>query len=70
MNGEQGNDRVAGGAKRDVLSGGRGSDTVSGGAAKDTITGGPGNDRLFGGVAARPDVRQLGLGPDRPGPGP
>src|SRR3954462_7982265 len=46
--GEEGNDRLAGGAGRDTIDGGNGNGTLTGGSGRDRVRGGPGDDQLFG----------------------
>lgn len=48
INGQLGNDVLAGGAGRDTLSGGFGADRLFGGAEGDRLAGGAGNDVLTG----------------------
>ena len=50
--GNQGADRLSGGAGDDILDGGVGSDQLSGGGGDDTLLGGQGNDNLTGGAGA------------------
>ena len=47
--GEEGDDRLSGGAEDDVLDGGPGADVLDGGAGDDDLTGGAGADDLRGG---------------------
>lgn len=50
LNGEDGNDRLTGGAGADVLNGGAGNDRADGGDGADLINGDGGDDRLDGGA--------------------
>jgi hypothetical protein len=52
VNGDGGNDLIAGGPSSDVLNGGDGDDSVYGHDGDDTLTGGTGNDRLYAGSGA------------------
>ena len=60
--GEDGDDRLIGGAGRNALSGGLGSDTILGGGGSDVLIGGAGDDLLQGGAGA--DVHNGGGGRD------
>ena len=63
--GNNGNDRVDGGAGDDLLRGGSGNDRVTGGSGVDTMFGGSGNDRLDAVDDRRDAVINCGPGNDR-----
>ena len=67
--GEQGNDKLSGGGRRDIISGGRGNDQAKGHGRRDTLLGKGGHDSLNGG--AGPDLISGNRGNDglRGGPG-
>jgi Ca2+-binding RTX toxin-like protein len=48
MSGEEGNDRLNGGAGPNVILGGDGDDHILGGSSHDILVGGPGADRVVG----------------------
>ena len=52
INGDDGNDRIDGGADGDFLYGGNGLDYITGGTGDDLIEGGAGTDTLIGNAGA------------------
>jgi Ca2+-binding RTX toxin-like protein len=63
INGEDGNDRLTGGAGADLINGGAGNDRADGGDGNDQINGDAGDDRLDGGAGN--DIMNGGDGNDR-----
>ena len=63
IDGEEGNDDLAGGDGDDAVGGGSGNDTLKGGGGGDTVDGGDGDDVVSGGAAS--DVLTGGGGGDR-----
>jgi hypothetical protein len=61
--GDEGNDSVFGGAKRDFIEGGTGNDKLYGHGGQDHLFGQTGNDELFGG--SENDILSGGRGADR-----
>ncbi|WP_283806618.1 calcium-binding protein, partial [Bradyrhizobium guangdongense] len=62
LNGDAGDDTLAGGDNNDTLNGGDGADTLAGGNGNDTLAGGAGDDELDGGNGN--DVLDGGTGDD------
>ncbi len=62
VNGDSGDDALAGGQGDDTITGGTGSNVLSGGDGDDTLTGGQGDDTLAGGMGG--DTLTGGLGND------
>jgi Ca2+-binding RTX toxin-like protein len=62
VNGDSGDDMLAGGQGDDTITGGTGSNVLSGGDGDDTLTGGQGDDTLTGGDGG--DTLSGGLGND------
>ena len=72
MEGDGGNDRLAGGINNDTLNGGSGRDTLQGDNGSDVLIGGAGNDLLKGNAGhdvldggAGDDILAGGIGADR-----
>jgi Ca2+-binding RTX toxin-like protein len=63
VDGDEGNDDLAGGSGNDAIGGGSGNDTLKGGGGGDAVDGGDGDDVVSGGAAS--DVVTGGGGGDR-----
>src|SRR4029434_6617377 len=60
-NGEDGHDRLIGGAGNDRLAGGAGNDVLIGGRGQDILDGGPGNNVVIQGVVGTTNLSQHAL---------